>query len=119
MPDDRKSCITQAAAHFRRCVEACEQALARAQLYEVLYHRAFALLALECVNVPPASPPGNPGETSVVQEAYRKAIEVNGAAGVLKQTIHEVERLQRILELRSLPVPDVVGEVLSLLRQAG
>jgi hypothetical protein len=41
--------VEQAAAHFQRCIAACDQALAQSPLYEVFYYRAFALLALACL----------------------------------------------------------------------
>ena len=44
--------------------------------------------------------------------------EVNAAAGVLKEQIHEVERLQWILEQRGFPIPEAIANVLALLRQA-
>jgi non-ribosomal peptide synthetase component E (peptide arylation enzyme) len=100
--------VEQAAAHFQRCVAACDQALAQSPLYEVFYYRAFALLALAVIgrDVPPER---------LYEPAYRKAIEVNAAAGVLQEQTHEVERLQQILRQKRLDTPDALAATKTVL----
>ncbi|MCP4284265.1 MAG: tetratricopeptide repeat protein, partial [Gammaproteobacteria bacterium] len=119
--------VEQATAHFQRCVKTCDQVLEQSQLYRVLYYRAFALLALfvvshatECSGVQHDGASlrcGSDDEQSL--EAYRKALSVNSAAGVLREQIHEVERLKQILIQKDLHTPEALAPmdtVLSLLR---
>ena len=95
---------------FQECLTACEAALANAQLYAVLYCRAFALLALQAV-APASAPPGAP------LAAYQQALAACSAAGVVKDQIHELERWQQICARRGLAAP-LAPDALALLRGA-
>ena len=97
----------QAAAYFQQCLTACDAALANAQLYEVLYYRAFALLALQAV-APASAPPGAP------LAAYQQALAACSAAGVVKEQIHEIECWQQICARRGLAAP-LAPDALALL----
>ncbi len=109
--------LERATAHFQRCLEECDLVLAHSQLYDVLYYRAFALLALACIVK------DRPGLSNLSGPAYERAMAVSASAGVLRQQIHEVERLQKILaRLRERPAgsdlapPGQVEAILKLLR---
>ena len=100
----------QAAAYFQECLTGCDAALANAQLYEVLYCRAFTLLAL-----PSVAPDSQPADAPLA--AYQQALAVCAAAGVVKEAIHELERWQQICARRGLAAP-LAPDALALLRGA-
>lgn len=111
--------MKQATEYFQRCIAACDQALAQSPLYEVFYYRAFALLALAVIDPPqplPSTGSGHRPEGEVYEQAYRKAIEVNAAAGVLRENIHEVERLQQIVRQKRLATPEALHATETVLR---
>ena len=99
----------EAASYFQHCLTACDAALANAQLYEVLYYRAFALLALQAVASvsPPADAP---------LATYQQALAVCSAAGVVNEQIHELERWQQICARVGLAAP-LAADALALLRE--
>ena len=99
----------EAVGYFQQCLTACDAALANAQLYEVLYYKAFTLLALQAV-APASAPPGAP------LAAYQQALAACSAAGVVKGQIHELERWQQICARRGLAAP-LAPDALALLRE--
>ncbi|MCP4375624.1 MAG: tetratricopeptide repeat protein [bacterium] len=96
----------QAAEYFTRCLAACERTLAQARLYTVLYERANALLGLDIV--------GQPG--GAAEAALREALDANAESGVVQQAIQNVERLRRICQRHSLPLPPSLESALTLLQ---